>query len=156
MKEIQVQKKVKINRDGIRWRTMENKIIHSSEMETSHLFNSVKMIYNHLAELIGFPTFWYTKKYEGYVQKWIQQPEQTMETLKSLIIELEDRTDWDSNQKDTYLRIRQTLSGGFHKTVFDELNKRGVDTSTIKLQNPLKLLMEAKDKYERKQLTSSN
>ena len=144
------------NKKGLVWRTMQNELIHTSQMETSHLFNSVKMMYNHMAELIGFPTFWFNKKYGAWTDRWINKPEESLNALKTLVLELEDRTDWDSNQKDTYLRIRQTLSGGFHKTVFDELNKRGVDISTIKLQNPLKLLMEAKDKYERKQLNSSN
>ena len=144
------------NKKGLIWRTMQNELIHTSQMETSHLFNSVKMMYNHMAELIGFPTFWFNNKYGAWTDRLINKPEESLDALKTLVLELEDRTDWNENQKNTYMKIRLTLSGEFHKIVFDELNKRGIKTETMELETPLKLLMEAKDKYERKQLTSSN
>ena len=37
--------------DGMMWKTMEGGIIHTSKMGTSHLFNSVKMIYNHICDI---------------------------------------------------------------------------------------------------------
>ena len=54
------------------------------------------------------------------------------------------------------MSIRLTLSGGFHKILFDELEKRGFDRDLIQIQEPIKLLMEAKEKYERKQLTNGD
>ena len=60
-------------------------------MKTSHLFNSVKMIYNHMAQLIGFPTFWFNKEYEKWNEIWINEPEQTLESLKIMIEELLDK-----------------------------------------------------------------
>ena len=147
---------IKHEEKGLFWRTMEGYILHTSQMETSHLFNSVKMIYNHMAQLIGFPTFWFNKEYEKWNKVWIKEPEQTLEYLKIMIEELETRTDWDENQKSTYMKIRLTLSGVFHKILFDELEKRGFDRDLIQIQEPIKLLMEAKEKYERKQLTNGD
>ena len=109
-----------------------------------------------MAQLIGFPTFWFNKEYEKWNKVWIKEPEQTLEYLKIMIEELETRTDWDENQKSTYMKIRLTLSGGFHKILFDELEKRGFDRDLIQIQEPIKLLMEAKEKYERKQLTNGD
>ena len=53
-----------------------------------------------MAELIGFPTFWFSKKYEEHTKKWLSQPEKQLHTLKGLVEELETRTDCDGNQKD--------------------------------------------------------
>lgn len=147
---------IKHEEKGLFWQTMEGYILHTSQMKTSHLFNSVKMIYNHMAQLIGFPTFWFNKEYEKWNEIWINEPEQTLESLKIMIEELETRTDWDENQKSTYMKIRLTLSGGFHKILFDELEKRGFDRDLIQIQEPIKLLMEAKEKYERKQLINGD
>jgi hypothetical protein len=128
--------------NGMMWKTMEGGIIHTSQMSTSHLFNSVKMIYNHMADIIGFPTFWFTN------------PEYQMDILKKLILELEKRDDWDERQKHIYNQIKLTLTGEFHSIVLDALEKRGFERSLVQLQDPIKLLKEAKEKYERKQLNS--
>ena len=109
-----------------------------------------------MAQLIGFQTFWFNKEYEKWNEVWIKEPEQTFESLKIMIQELETRTDWDENQKSTYMNIRLTLSGGFHKILFDELEKRGLDRDLIQIQEPIKLLLEAKEEYERKQLTNGD
>ena len=109
-----------------------------------------------MAELIGFPTFWFTKKYEDHTIKWLHKPEKQLHTLIVLVEELETRTDWDERQKDIYQKIRLTLRGEFHKIVFDKLDEMGFDTDTVEMEDPLKLLMEAKKKHERQQLNSSN
>ena len=85
-----------------------------------------------------------------------EQPEKQLHTLKGLVEELETRTDWDGNQKDIYQKIRLTLRGQFHSIVFNKLEEMGLDIDTIEMQDPLTLLMEAKEKYERKQLNSSD
>jgi len=141
-------------KNGFYWVTMEKDIVHSSQMNTSHLFNSTKMIYNHMADLIGFPTFWFSKKYEEHTKKWLSNPQNQLDTLKKLVKELETRTDWDERQKSIYNKIRLTLTGEFHKSVFNKLEEMGLDTSTIEMDDPLQLLIEAKERYERKQLNS--
>jgi hypothetical protein len=140
--------------NGMMWKTMEGGIIHTSQMSTSHLFNSVKMIYNHMADIIGFPTFWFRNKYEEINKKWLANPEYQMDILKKLILELEKRDDWDERQKHIYNQIKLTLTGEFHSIVLDALEKRGFERSLVQLQDPIKLLKEAKEKYERKQLNS--
>ena len=51
-------------------------------------------------------------------------------------------------------KIRLTLTGEFHKIVFNKLENMGLDINTIQMDDPLQLLIEAKEKYERKQLNS--
>ena len=63
---------------------------------------------------------------------------------------------WKKQQKNTYNKIKLTLSGGFHKIVADELSKMGMNIDVMELQNPLTLLLEKKEKNERKQLNSLN
>ena len=138
------------------WRTMNGEILNIREMKTGHLFNSVKMIYNHMAELIGFPTFWFSNKYKSHTEKWIEDPEGQLDILKKMIEELETRVDWESEHRASYRKIRLTLGGGFHKIVFDKLEEMGLDSDTIQLKDPLTLLLEVKEKYERKQLNSNN
>tara|TARA_R100000742_G_C4229948_1_gene51750 strand:+ start:240 stop:689 length:450 start_codon:yes stop_codon:yes gene_type:complete len=138
------------------WRTMNGEVLVITEMKTGHLFNSVKMVYNHMAELIGFPTFWFSNKYESHTKRWIEDPEGQLNTLKQMVEELETRLDWDSEHRASYRNIRLTLSGGFHKIVFDKLESMGLNSDMIQLRDPLTLLLEAKEKYERKQLNSNN
>ena len=135
---------------------MNGEVLVITEMKTGHLFNSVKMVYNHMAELIGFPTFWFSNKYESHTKRWMEDPEGQLNTLKQMVEELETRLDWDSEHRASYRKIRLTLSGGFHKIVFDKLEKMGLDSDTIQLKDPLTLLLEVKEKYERKQLNSNN
>ena len=59
-------------------------------------------------------------------------------------------------KKDIYQKIRLTLRGQFHSIVFSKLEEMGLDIDTIEMEDPLTLLMEAKNKYERQQLNSSN
>ena len=76
-------------KEAMLWRTMNGEILNIREMKTGHLFNSVKMIYNHMAELIGFPTFWFSNKYESHTKRWIEDPEAQLNTLKEMVEELD-------------------------------------------------------------------
>ena len=144
--EVQIEKFDESNNNGMMWRTMQGELIHTSHMETSHLFNSVKMIYNHMADIIGFPTFWLGNKYTEINKKWLDNPQKEMDILKKLILELETRTDWNERQKSIYNKIRLTLTGEFHKIVFNKLEDMGLDINTIQMDDPLQLLIEAKEK----------
>ena len=84
----------------------------------------------------------------------IKFTEEEMDILKKLILELETRTDWNERQKSIYNKIRLTLTGEFHKIVFNKLEDMGLDINTIQMDDPLQLIIEAKEKYERKQLNS--
>jgi len=95
----------------MKWRTMDGQILTPSEMATSHLFNSVKMIYNHLAEEFDRPTIWFTKKHVQYQAAAQLNPRALAETLRNLIIELERRNDLPPKYHGPYTVIKNELRG---------------------------------------------
>jgi|LULO01.1.fsa_nt_gb hypothetical protein len=126
MSDLQVQSTLKHKRKKIGWKTMDGRLTNNIEMSTSHLFNVVKMYYNHLAILTNMPTYGFTKQYQEKYNAWIEKPERTVYVLKHMILELEDRTDWGDRghelgkwQLETYKSIRESI-------------KRGVPFETIK------------------------
>lgn len=138
------------------WRTMQGEILETNQMETSHLFNSVKMMYNHLAELVGFPTFWFTKEYRDIYKECKKNPRKHIRVLKELIIELEKRDDIEDRHVEVYSQIRLTLTGGFHKILFDKLKEMGIEVDSKKtIEDPIKKLLE-RSENDRKQLTDNN
>jgi hypothetical protein len=54
---------------GFLWRTMEGELLALDQMETSHVFNSMKMIFNHLAKVWGGRPVWFTKEYSDYHER---------------------------------------------------------------------------------------
>ena len=126
MSDLQVQSTLKHKREEIKWRTAEGRLTSSLKMDTSHLFNIVKMYYNHLAHLTNMPTYGFTKIHQDKYDAWKEKPQRTAYILKQMILELEDRTDWGDRgyglgewQLETYKSIRESI-------------KRGVPFETIK------------------------
>lgn len=52
-----------------RWHTSEGEILTLDRMSSSHKFNCLKMLYNHIAKQYGLPTIWFTRQYEDYIVK---------------------------------------------------------------------------------------
>ena len=140
----------------MQWKTMQGYILDTDQMDTNYLFNSVKMMYNHLAELLGFPTFWFTKEYKNIYEKCKEDPQKHIDTLKGLIIELEKREDIEDRHIEVYSHIKLTLTGGFHKVLFDKLSEMGIEVDRKNtLENSVKKLLE-RSNSDTKQLTKSN
>ena len=53
----------------LKWRCMDGRVLCIGEMETRHLFNACKMLFNHLAEAQGGVPVWFTRKYADYQAK---------------------------------------------------------------------------------------
>jgi len=135
---------------------MQGEILDTSQMDTSHLFNSVKMMYNHLAELVGFPTFWFTKQYKVIYKLCEEDPQKHINVLKGLVIELEKREDMEDRYIEVYSHIKLTLTGGFHKVLFDKLSEMGIEVDRKNtLENSVKKLIE-RSNSDTKQLSKSN
>lgn len=75
------------------WRTKEGEIITIEDMDSKHLFNSMKMIFNHLAMMWGGRPVWFTKQYSDYVQGAVTGPEELARQVMVLMRELDRRTD---------------------------------------------------------------
>jgi len=78
---------------NFKWKTMEGQVLTMSEMETGHIFNSMKMIYNHIAEQYGCQLVWFTKKYPGYNEKARHDPKKLAMVVALFCYEIERRGD---------------------------------------------------------------
>ena len=51
------------------WCCMDGRVLPIGDMDTRHLFNAMKMLFNHIAEAHGGIPVWFTKTYEDYQRK---------------------------------------------------------------------------------------
>lgn len=75
------------------WTTREGKRLPITEMKTSHLFNAMKMAFNHLAEIHGGQPIWFQHRYEDYMQKSSADPSRLAQMVLLMLVEIETRRD---------------------------------------------------------------
>lgn len=90
---------------GFRWRTMEGEVLALDEMETSHVFNAMKMIFNHLAEAWGGRPVWFTKAYGDYQDRAETDPAKLAGLVVFFIQEIERR----GNLPDKYVEPYRSI-----------------------------------------------
>lgn len=98
-----------------------------NEMHTSHVFNTFKMLYNHMAEGVGFPTYRMTRRYNDIRNLWINNPNYMLDLLKVFAREVVKRKDLSQYHSTTFERIKYTLDGGLHRQIEDILKEHGVE-----------------------------
>lgn len=91
--------------EGFRWLTMDCRLLRPCEMATSHLFNSVKMMWNHMLPK-QFQILPFTE-YKG-VYQWTKG--ETRIAIKNLLHELMNRSDRTEGMNDALRRMMQHLS----------------------------------------------
>lgn len=75
------------------WTTAQGVKIPITEMKTSHLFNAMKMTFNHLATLHGGQPVWFQHQYTDYLQKSKDDPYRLAQMVLLMLAEIETRTD---------------------------------------------------------------
>lgn len=75
------------------WRTAQGKLIALSDMETSHVWNTAKMLYNQLADEYGFEPIYRSNRYIDFEVLAEEDPEAVARAIYSLAVELSKRTD---------------------------------------------------------------
>jgi hypothetical protein len=76
------------------WTTKEGERLAITEMDTEHLFNAMKMCFNHLAEAHGGQPVWFTKRYEGGAGALARyNPQLLASFVLVMMAELDTRTD---------------------------------------------------------------
>lgn len=75
------------------WQTAAGELIALADMETSHLWNTTKMLYNHLAECYFLPTIGSSKGYTDFEQIANEDPERLVRAIYALATELKKRSD---------------------------------------------------------------
>jgi hypothetical protein len=95
-----------------RWRAMDGRVYKLADMETSHVFNSMKMIFNHLAEIYGARPIWFTKRYsttEGYFADIRVDPKPLASTVGMFVREIERRGDLPQRYLQPYREILEQI-----------------------------------------------
>lgn len=90
---------------GFLWRTMEGETLALSEMETSHVFNAMKMVFNHLARVWGGRPVWFTKQYGDYYANAQQDPARLAGLVVMFCNEIVRRGDLPEKYRDPFRTI---------------------------------------------------
>lgn len=102
-----------IRKDGhissFRWQCMDGRILTLDEMETKHIFNSMKMIFNHLAEAHGGEPVWFERHYEVYEEMCERFPQAQAEIIMLFLIEIERRGDLPEFYHEPYRQIKEQI-----------------------------------------------
>jgi hypothetical protein len=95
------------------WKTMDGQILTLPEMKTSHIFNSMKMLFNHLAEVHGGEPVWFHKEYKDYIRKAMTPGDRDEMGLIVcvFITEIERRGDLPEQYREPYQQILHQIVG---------------------------------------------
>lgn len=94
------------------WTTQDGQILRIREMETRHLFNAMKMCFNHLAEAHGGEPVWFTKVWSGCRVIAKGRPYWLARYVVAMLRELDRRTDLPSPYQYPLQKIREQVFGG--------------------------------------------
>lgn len=99
----------------------ENKGQSIKEMATSHLFNCLKMMYNHLAMIVGVPRIMFSKEHPQLYEYWKKDPKSMIKWMKIFIVEIDDRKDLRGPSNTAYAFIKEMLKGRDKKGNFTNI-----------------------------------
>jgi hypothetical protein len=94
---------------SFRWKCMDGRVITLAEMETKHIFNSMKMIFNHLAEAHGGEPVWFIKRYRDYERRCAESPLAQAEVIVLFLLEIERRGNLPEQYREPYSRIVEQI-----------------------------------------------
>lgn len=103
MTELEIR--LEVEKHDFRWQTMKGKILTLQEMSTGHIFNAMKMIYNHLANSMELPTIWFVHQCPDYHIKAKTIPSKIAKTMLLFIYEIEKCGDLPDKYKQPYSSI---------------------------------------------------
>lgn len=87
------------------WTTKEGEVLRIDQMGTGHIFNAMKMLFNHLAITWGGKPVWFVHQYRDYMCYSKSQPEWMFLTMCYFIQEIEKRGDLPDRYREPYKDI---------------------------------------------------
>jgi hypothetical protein len=115
-------KKLNKIKKSFRWKTMQGEVLTLDEMDTKHVFNSLKMCYNHLADRFNKPVFWFNNKYSDYIDMAIHDPDKLALICVVFLLEIEKRTDLPIKYNWIYRKIKENITGIEVKDLYNYIN----------------------------------
>lgn len=97
--------------NSFKWRTQDGRVLWLHEMKTSHIFNSMKMLFNHIAEAYGATPIWYQHSYEGFKKSAKNRPKDLARVVAVFCYEIERRGDLDQKYWEPYRLIMEQILG---------------------------------------------
>lgn len=91
--------------DEFRWTTMEGETLSVHEMETRHIFNSMKMIFNHIAHVYGGKPVWFQKFYDAYEERARRDPKKLARQVAMFCWVIQQRGDLPEKYIPPYIQI---------------------------------------------------
>jgi len=94
MEAIDFLDEMEVVKSGFIWETANKEKLRIDQMSTKHIFNAMKMVYNHIAEVVQLPvlpTIWYHHRYSKFYYKAIKAPRWMLKHLVIFIYEIEIR-----------------------------------------------------------------
>lgn len=96
---------------SFRWRCQDGRVLALDEMDTKHIFNSMKMCYNHLIGLHGLgERVWFTKLWRGHAIAAAIAPRNYMQKIVIFVEEIERRGDLPQQYQKPYNMIVAQLA----------------------------------------------
>lgn len=89
---------------------MEGEILSLDEMSTKHIFNSMKMAFNHLADTHGGTPVWFTVQYREYREAAKDNPVQLARLVVFFIQEIQRRGDLPERYSEPFRLILEQIT----------------------------------------------
>src|SRR5438270_12907186 len=90
------------------WHCTDGTVLPVGEMKTRHMFNAMKMMFNHIADAHGGVPVWFNKQYEGLHEKACGDMTDLREMallVCCFVVEIELRGDLPEKYRDPYAQI---------------------------------------------------
>ena len=118
------------------WTTSEGEKLRLREMETSHIFNCMKMEFNHLAKTFNLPTVWFQNKYWDKYYEAEKMTYKTFQTIVIFVYEIERKRDLPEKYIPPYKSIVNILMDLFEQKQIqipwmNEIEDLGRENKTI-------------------------
>lgn len=107
-------------RERFRWKTREGHVLSLEQMSTRHIFNAMKMLYNHLAHQHNGRTVWYQHTYCDKLLEARRSPRGMASTVVLFIDEIEQRGDLPDKYVAPYLEILVSIGALREQTLIGE------------------------------------
>lgn len=91
------------------WQTADGRVMRIVDMDTKHLFNSMKMLFNHLAQLWGGRPVWFERKYGEAFDLARNEPESIARTILYMDGILAMRTDLPERYSEPLSEMRKQM-----------------------------------------------